>query len=92
MPAFNRTSKLFACFEDAIVVFLIVHWSGQAVSGHTFCERWKGVRGVFFQEGSRGRGIPFGGMSVRRGSKMIELILSCIQLITNALMIVVSLQ
>ena len=36
VPSFYVTAKLLACLKYAVVVFLVVYRTGQAVAGHAF--------------------------------------------------------
>lgn len=57
MPPFNSTAELGACVEDAVVVFLVVDGSRDAISEHAFGKTWKRVYGVLAQEDGGARRV-----------------------------------
>lgn len=50
MPPFDTTVELRACVEDAVVVVLIMHRSGDAIPKHALSQRRKRVDRVLAQE------------------------------------------
>lgn len=78
MPSFYIAPELFTRIEYTIVVILVMDRSSQAVAEHAFSERWKGIDGVLFEEGSgRGR-ITFRSRDIRIRwcSELVEFVFS----------------
>lgn len=75
MPAFDAASEIGAGVEDAIVVFLVVHWPGQAVTKHTLGQGRQLMGRVVPQKcGGRG-GIAFAGVLGDGGLELVEFVL-----------------
>ena len=65
MPSFDATIELFARVIDAVVVVLVVDWSGEAVAEHALRQGWKGIDWVLVQESGRGGRVALGSWRVR---------------------------